>query len=136
VIHRRCFDLSFLDDLASNLESHLSLFTTFKIDILSDDDNALTIRRYQSGPSQRFINKSRDDLIGLQVLVRNADQKVAVDTTESITEYLEKLQVLTSSDGSYQFISCDVYVNPLLVEKTDRNTYLYSVLFQAKINKP
>lgn len=128
--------MAFLDDLANNLEYNLSLFTTFKIDILSEDDNALTLRRYQSGPSQRFMNNSRDDVIGIQVLSQNQDQQVAVNTLETITDYLEKLTSLTSSDGSYQFLNCNIYVHPLLVEKTDHGNYLYSALFQANINKP
>jgi hypothetical protein len=129
--------MGLLDDLADHLERNISLFATFKIDILSDDDNALTIRRYQSGPSQRFIDGTRDDLIGFQVLVRNLDQKIAVDTIEVLTDYLEKLKEgqITSSDGSYNFINCDLYIHPLLVEKTDQGAYLYSTLFQARIYK-
>lgn len=130
--------MGFFDDLAGNIEANMQLFTTFKIDILDTEDNALTLRRYQSGPSDRFIDGSRDDLIGLQVLVRNTDQQTASNTIESITDYLETLKegAVTSSDGSYQFLNCDIYIHPLLVEKTDTNAYLYSAIFQAKIYKP
>lgn len=129
--------MGFFDDLADNLESNFSLFATIKLDIMSENQNALTIRRYQSGPSQRFMNGTRDDLIGFQLLVRHTDQVTAINTIETLSEYLEKLKAgnITSSDGSYEFLSCDLYVHPLLVEKTDHGAYLYSVLFQAKVYK-
>jgi hypothetical protein len=129
--------MGFLDDLAGNVEANMQLFTTFKVDVLDSENNALTIRRYQSGPSVRFIDRSRDDLIGLQVLVRNESQQIASDTIEAITDYLEMLKegAVTSSDGSYQFLNCDIYIHPLLVEKSDANAYLYSAIFQATIHK-
>lgn len=128
--------MSLFDDLATNLETNLSLFTTFKIDVMDEKNEALTLRRYQSSPSQRFMDGTRDDFIGLQVLVKSKDQKLAIDTIEAITEYLEKLKSLTSSDGSYKFSTCDIYIHPLLVERTDSNAYLYQTSFIIRIYKP
>lgn len=124
-----------IDDIATNLEANLSLFATFKIDVLSDDNNALTIRRYTSGQTTKFIDKSRDDILGIQILVKNTDQGVSADTIEKINDYLVNLDNLTSSDNSYTFVSCDVYIQPLLVEKTDHGSYLYQAMYQVKIHK-
>lgn len=126
--------MSLVDDVANYLESSLSLFTTFKIDILSEDDNALTIRRYQSGSSLNFLDDGRDDVIGVQILSKNKDQKIAADTLESIVDFLYKSKGVPN-DGSYQYINTNIYVHPILVEKTDRDSYLYSTLLQITIHK-
>jgi hypothetical protein len=129
--------LSFIDDIVNHLELNLELFTTFKIDILSEEENALTIRRYQSAPSQRFFDTSRDDEIGFQILSRNMDQLLAVSTLDRLMDYLERLTNvdMQSSDGSYQFLDCKTYVYPILVEKTDKGGYLYQSMFKATIYK-
>lgn len=127
--------MGFFDDLALHLESNLTLFTTFKVDMLSDENNALTLRRYQSAPSLKFMDKGHDDTIGLQVLVRNTDQQTAIDTLEAITDHLVKMETL--GDGSeYEFLSCDMYINPLFIEKTDEGAYLYQAMFYCKVFKP
>lgn len=125
--------MGLIEDLADSLDANLSLFTIFKIDVLSAEDNALTIRRYQSSQSTRFIDNSRDDLIGIQILVKNTDQRLAIDSIEKIRDYLATLEGLQSSDGSYEFIGIDIYIQPLLVEKTDHGAYLYQAMFTAKI---
>jgi hypothetical protein len=79
------------------------------------------------------MDKGRDDVLGLQVLSRHLNQQTAINTLEDIKNYLAKLDNL-NTDGSYEFISCDIYIQPILVEKTDRNAYLYQAMFQIKIN--
>jgi hypothetical protein len=128
--------MGLIDDIANHLESSLSLFTTFKIDVLSKEDNALTLRRYQSGSSLWFFDDTRDDTLGIQVLSRNLNQSTAVNTLETIVNFLVNLKANgLPNDGSYEFISCNVYINPVIVEKTDRNAYLYSALLQIIINR-
>jgi hypothetical protein len=126
--------MSLVDDLANHLESSLSLFTTFKIDVLSEEDNALTIRRYQSGSSLDFLDDGRDDTIGVQILSKNKNQQLAVETLENIVDYLYKTKNIPN-DGSYQYITTNIYIQPILVEKTDRDSYLYSTLLQIIIHK-
>jgi hypothetical protein len=104
------------------------------MDILSEDDNALTIRRYQSGSSLNFLDNSRDDTIGIQILAKNKNQQIAVETLELIVDFLYKSENIPN-DGSYQYITTNIYINPILVEKTDRDSYLYSTLLQVVIHK-
>jgi hypothetical protein len=127
--------MDLLKDIADDLEAKLNPFTAFKIDVLSEEDNALTIRRYTSNQSTKFMDKGRDDVIGIQILSRNTDQQTAINTLEQIKNHLVNLDNKNFiTDGSYEFISCDIYIQPILVEKTDRNTYLYQAMFQVKVN--
>jgi hypothetical protein len=124
------------DDILNYLETKqqsLGLFTTFKVDILGEEDNALTIRSTPSAPGSRFYNGARDDQIQFQILVRHLNQSTALQVINNIAIELEKM--VLPNTASYQFIDCSIYLYPTLVEKNDRGAYLYSALFQATINQ-
>lgn len=123
--------MRFFDAIMNHLETNLVLFTTFKSDLLGEDDNALAIRRIPSSPNNRFLDGSRDDVIAFQVLVRNKEQLKSIQTIEAILNALENLPKLVIDEG--QLIKCEVYVHPTLVQ-SERESYLYSALFNATIN--
>lgn len=125
--------MDLLDRMIDSIET-LNLFTTFSIDVMKDNDNALTIRQAPSSPSIRFLDNSFDNVLLFQILVKHTDQKIAINTLEIISNHIENISKLPSNDGSYEFIKCEKYTNPLLVEKSDRGFYIYTAMFQTIIN--
>lgn len=118
-----------LDSVIDHLEGTLDLPTTFKVDVLSGDDNALTIRVTPSTPGNEFLDGSEDDEIAFQVLVKHKSQLKAKQLSEGIADALERTWVY---DG---LVKCRKTSYPLLVEVTDRNCYLYSTMFSTTIYK-
>lgn len=123
--------MDLLDRLLDKLEEQ-SLFSSISVDVLLADDNTIALRQTPSSPLTRFLDNSKDDEFSFQIIVKNADQKTSIDTLQSIKEVLEKLNDLQSLDNSFTFIKCETYVNPTLVEKDSRGSYIYTALF--KIN--
>lgn len=126
--------MGFIDDVINNLETNMVLPSTFTVDVLSANDITLCIRRTPSSPTTRYADRSRDDVVAFQILVKHTNHLNAINTIDAIVEHLEGLTNLPN-DGPYQFINMEVYTLPLLVEKTDRGSYIYSALFQAIIYK-
>lgn len=126
----------FIDDMATYLEFNMDLFANLTVDILPDTDNALTIRRTPSAPSGRYMDASKDWIISFQILVKHQEQWQAIQTMNDITIHLDQLgpdTLILPDDASYQFIKCEAYTMPVLVEKDSRGSYIYSALFNATI---
>lgn len=127
----------FIDDMANHLERELSLFDALTVDVLPEDPNAITIRRTPSAPLERFIDGAKDWIIAFQILVKHKNQGQAIDTMNDIAVYLDELgpDAVIPADGSYQFIKSEIYTMPILVEKDNRGSYIYSTLFNATLTK-
>lgn len=115
------------------LEANLTLFTTFKQDILSAEDNALTIRLAPSAPSERFYDTSKENVISFQILSKHTNQFLALQTLYDISKVLENILDLPSQNGSYTFSKIELYTNPTWVNKTEQNAHIYTALFNAHI---
>jgi hypothetical protein len=128
----------FIDDVANYLEAKLDLFTSFTVDMLPDDPNALTIRRTPSAPAGRYLDGSKEWVISFQILVKHKDQWRAIQAINEITVHLDELgpdALIMPADSSYDFTKCEVYTMPVLVEKDSRKSYIYSALFNATLLK-
>lgn len=125
--------MDFMDKVLDHLESNLTLFSTFKVDILSDDANALTIRRTPSSPSSRFFDDTRVDEFMFQILVKNTSQRIALETINNIVVELEDLKFIYAETDSFELLKCEVYTLPLFVEEDSRGSYIYTALFKATL---
>lgn len=125
--------MDLLDRIMDYLESNLTLFAVFKQDILSDDDASLAIRLAPSSPSERFYDRSKENIISFQILSKHTNQLLALQTLYEISNSLEDLVDLSSQDGSYIFSKIELYTNPTWVSKTDHNSHIYTALFNAYI---
>lgn len=128
--------MDLLDRVADYLENNMNLFDTFTVDMMRDDETGLTIRRTPSSPSDdRYLDDSRNDVIAFQILTKHKDQQQAINTLNSILKVLEGLEKesIASEDNSFEFVKCDVYTHPVLVERDARGSYIYSALFRAEI---
>lgn len=127
--------MDLIDRILDYLEGNMTLFTTFTVDVLRESHEALAIRRTPSAPSMRFLDDSRDDVIAFQILVKHKNQFKAILTINEIVKALEGLKEneIVSNENSFEFLKCELYTNPLLVEQDKRGSYVYSALFNAEV---
>lgn len=126
--------MDFMDMMMDYLEENVGLFAKFKLDILSDDERALSIRLVPSSPTTRFFDHHKDNIISFQVISKHENQRVALQTLYMIEKAIEDLVDLPSKTSSYKFIKCEVYNNPIFVEKTNGNSYIYTMMFNATLH--
>lgn len=116
-----------IDDIADFIEQNMpNLFTKIVIDMLSEDDMAITLRHSPSAPSNRFFDQSFDNVLAFQILVKHPKQRTALVTISEMALLLERLD--TKVEG---LIKCELNVNPTLVEQTAKGNYIYTALFNV-----
>lgn len=126
--------MDFLDRVIDYIEANVSLYAPMRVGILSDDDS-IAIRPTPSTPPEGYLIGDRARNFPFQVLTQHSQANISYQTLEAITEALDGLrnEAITSSDGSFVFVKCEVYTGPNFVEVTSRGKHIYTAIFQAEL---
>lgn len=127
--------MDFLDRLIDYIEKNVELDTHIRIGKLSSDSESISIRPTPSGIAARYGNSGVNREYGFQILIKGTNQLKVINTLEAITSSLDGLKRgdITSSNSSFDLVSCKVYTTPNYVEETDREEYIYTAMFIAEL---
>lgn len=123
--------MDFLDRLLDKVEWDVPLFANYIAVGSLKDGNSIAIRQTPSSPEGRYYNGSRVDEFSFQLLVKHQNAQTAINTTQSITDYLDGLTDVVSGDGSFELQNIEVYTLPNWVETTGSKEEVYTALFTA-----
>lgn len=126
--------MDFLDRVMDYLEANLSLYAPIRVGILGDGDS-IAIRPTPGMPPQGYLTGDRLRVYSFQVLTQHQKPNIALGTLEAIAQALSGLEngAITSSDGSFSFVSCEVYTQPNFVEVTSQGVHVYTAIFHAEL---
>nr|WP_099682637.1 minor capsid protein [Bacillus pumilus] len=98
------------------------------------DGNSIAISPTPGIQPNKDLNLGRHYTFPFQILVRHSYSLTGYTTCQRIADHLDTLTngAVTSSDGSFIFVNCGVYVTPNFVERTAQGD-LYTALFQAEL---
>ncbi|WP_161491008.1 minor capsid protein [Anoxybacillus sp. UARK-01] len=118
------------DYLAANIELNAPITTP----ILSVDSSSIAIRQTPSSINSRYV-EGKITNFSFQVLVKDTSHVKAYNTIQAVFKALDGLPKgsITSYDGSFSFIKCECTTLPNFVEKTDKNEYIYTAIFQSEL---
>ncbi|MCT8138643.1 hypothetical protein H1D32_13365 [Anaerobacillus sp. CMMVII] len=127
--------MDFLDRLIDWIEGNVELFTLIEKSRMRNKGPAIAIRQTPTPPSTRYMDGSKLDNFGFQVLVRHNDVQKATDTIYAITKAVDGLNGddIKSENNSFELVQIEVYTNPNHVETNDRNEEIYTALFVAQL---
>ena len=124
--------MDFLDRLCDALEADLSLYSAIDVGSLSDGDS-IAIRRTPTAPNTRYYNGGKIEDFGFQILCKNSDAQVVINTIQDIADYLDGKTELPSNDGGFFLVKIEVSTDPNWVETTEHDQEVYTALFVAEL---
>lgn len=126
--------MDFLDQMKQYIENNIPLFKKPLTVGQLKDGNDISILPIPSVKPIKNLDMSRNYIFAFQILVRHLDQNVSYATCQQISDKLDKLTngAVTSGDGSFDFVICEVYTTPNWVEKTPEG-HIYTAMFQAEL---
>ncbi|WP_342045918.1 phage tail terminator protein [Bacillus sp. OTU530] len=129
--------MDFYDRMMDYIESHLTLYASLQMGVLSPKTNGIAILSIPSSPNAKYLDGGSVQNISFRIYTKHTDQKIAANTIQIISDLLDKMQNddIQSQDGSFIFISCEVNTIPSSFDKTDHDEYIYSALFVAEIER-
>lgn len=126
--------MDFLDRMKQYIESNMLLFKkTLTVGPLTSG-NDISILAIPSVKPSKNLDMSRNYVFAFQILVRHLDQYKSYTTCQQISDKLDTLTngAVTSGDGSFTFVKCEVYTTPNWVEQTPEG-HIYTAMFQAEL---
>lgn len=126
--------MDFLDRMKQYIESNMLLFKkTLTVGPLTSG-NDISILAIPSVKPTKNLDMSRNYIFAFQILVRHLDQYKSYTTCQQISDKLDTLTngAVTSGDGSFTFVKCEVYTTPNWVEQTPEG-HIYTAMFQAEL---
>lgn len=127
--------MDFLDRLLDKVETDNELFVPFIAVGSLNDGNSIALRQTPSSPNGRYYNGDRVDEFSFQLLVKHQNAQTAINTTQTITDYLDSLTDVQSGDGSFVLQNIEVTTLPNWVETTSSKEEVYTALFTALLLK-
>jgi hypothetical protein len=126
-----------LQRLIDKITTNIALPAPIQVGVLSTQSPAICIRQTPSYPSTKYLDKGNTYHFAFQILIKDHNQQQAVFTLQDITFFLDTLEngAIVSGNGSFSFVSCNVYTMPNFVQKTEHDEYVYTALFQAEIER-
>lgn len=108
---------------------------TIHIDMLPAE-NSIALRLVPTAPSPALLigkNETRQ----IQILVKNEDQRAAMQAIDEITEQYEDLQQkqYIPYNGKYRMIRSSVYTEPSFVDKIDNRYYVYTAILNFEMER-
>ncbi|CAF1777872.1 hypothetical protein NRS6094_04317 [Bacillus subtilis] len=126
--------MDFLDRMKQYIESNIPLFKKVLTVGPLQSGNDISILEIPGVKPTKNLDMSRNYIFPFQILVRHHDQHVSYTTCQQISDQLDKLTngAVTSGDGSFDFVICEVYTTPNWVEQTPEG-HIYTAMFQAEL---
>lgn len=94
----------------------------------------IILRRIPGAVTDRYMDDSESSNYLFQVLVKREDERRAIDECEAIADYFRKA-FLPSQNGSYEFVSCDVYTEPQELDLSDGGYYIWQTRIRVLIHR-
>lgn len=126
--------MDFLERMKEYIEHNISIFkSTLSIGTLKADEDIALVPVPGTSPTKN-LDMKRNYVFPFQILVRHSKERISYTTCQEIADKLGILTngAVTSGDGSFDFVNCDVYVTPNFVEKTPEG-FTYTAMFQAEL---
>jgi hypothetical protein len=126
--------MELLDKIIDAIEANVNLNAPIQVGVLSDEPSAVCVRLIPSSSRVAYMDSGRVYQMSFQVLVKDQNQQKAIQVLDEITTFVDRLthDDITLTDSRFQFIQCNVYTMPNFVEKTERDEYIYTALFNAE----
>lgn len=118
--------------LKAHLEANNSLFAKVALNGLNTATASISIGSMPSPLGTRYYDNSRIRVVQFQVLVKNPSPEIAMNASENINDYLDGA---TFEVEGYKVNSCEVYVDPSWLEKTNASEHIYTAAYRAEIIK-
>lgn len=118
-----------------HIELHVNLNAILKLGKLDEEPKAIALRPTPSSVLTRSLDKGKTYESSFQILIKDPNQMIALDTLNKITVLLDGLSnsAITSENDSFIFVKCEAYVLPNYVDTTDHEEYIYTAMFTAEI---
>ncbi|ODB74136.1 hypothetical protein A7310_17935 [Bacillus velezensis] len=126
--------MDFFDRMKEYIENNISLFQNpLSVGGLVKD-NDISILAIPGPPSKKNMAMERGYTFPFQILVRHRSQEKSYKTCQQISDHLDRLinGAIVSRDGSFEFVTCNMYTSPNIVETTPKGA-IYTAMFQAEI---
>ncbi|MBU9711063.1 minor capsid protein [Evansella tamaricis] len=133
--------MDFFDRLIDWIEANHDLFTFIEKSRMSNEGPAIAIRQTPQPPGERFLNGSKVQLFGFQLLVRHSNRVLAMETLDSLYNALDGQKgrdkegnfIIPSSNNSFYLLKIEGYTSPNYVDTNDRGEELYTAMFVAEL---
>ncbi|NUJ19283.1 hypothetical protein FKN04_22380 [Bacillus glycinifermentans] len=126
--------MDFLNQIKKYIETNIPVFKTpLSVGALLDGDDIAIVAIPGIQPNKN-LDLSRNYVFPFQILVRHAKSSISYSTCQTIADHLDTLTngAVTSGDGSFNFVKCDLYTTPNFVERTADGD-IYTAMFQAEL---
>ncbi|NPC91221.1 hypothetical protein HOO54_02865 [Bacillus sp. WMMC1349] len=125
--------MDFLERIKQYIETNVLFDQALNVGPLKNG-NSMSIRPTSGSQSVKSLDLGRSYTFPFQILVRHQESRTGYKTCQEIANKLDALTngAVTSHDGSFDFIKCDLYTTPNWVERTPDGD-IYTALFQAEI---
>lgn len=118
--------------LKDHLETNMNLFAEVSLNGLTTDPKSISIGSMPSSLGAKYYDDKRQRVVQIQVLVKSKDPKEAMDTAEAIDTFLDGNSFEVTG---YRVDSCESYVPPSFLEKTEVKEWKYTAAYRAEIIK-
>lgn len=126
--------MDFLDRMKEYMENNMPLFKKpVSVGPLNSAEDIAILPIPGTQPTKN-LDMSRNYIFPFQILVRHLNQRTSYVTCQQIANKLDTLTngAVTSGDGSFNFVKCDLYTTPNWVETTPQG-HIYTAMFQAEL---
>lgn len=131
--------MDFLKQMKKYIETNIPIFKTpLSVGDLTDGEitgNDIAIIPIPGTPPTKNLDSGKNYVFAFQILVRHEKGSLSYSTCQLIADYLDGLSngAVTSADGSFVFVTCDLYVTPNFVERTKWGD-IYTAMFRAELD--
>lgn len=124
--------VNFFYSVTNHLQS-VNPYATIKFDLLDTPSESIMFRFTPNAPaSKMWIGKRRD--IQFRLSTKSKNQIKAYEMLCNMNDVLElKNDGLLGAD--FRLISCESYIEPSFVEKTEASEFIYTALYKAEVEE-
>lgn len=124
--------LDFIDRLSDAVNS-LELELPIHIGLL-DREDSLALYSIAGGKTiKEFYDGAKDKLLNYEISVKTKQQERAIKSLDSIAQYIEGINSITSKNDSYEFQNILISSESYYVGQDETGFFFYRLTFQTKL---
>lgn len=129
--------MDFILRLKDYVTNNVTLTAPIEPGLLNSDSQSIALRETPGNIPDRYWDKGKIHEYNFQFLVKDPSYMGASNQCHAIAEALDGLPPgsILSQDGSFSFITCEVYTTPNYVDKNDHGEIIFTALFAAQLEK-
>lgn len=125
--------MDFLDCLRTTVNSIEGLPVKMMKGYLSEKESLVIYPLPGGQVSQRYFDGSKEELLNYEIAMKSEDGSKVETTLWSISDFIEKLTELKSSDNTFTFVNIKIASKPFIGPTETQDWFVFLLEIQAKI---